>query len=153
MMPPHAPILFANIAVSTLMVILTVVLHFLGLMGLTHLMNRTRHRLGPKDSLFGQAALLVLVVLGIFLLHTIEIWIYAVLFLELNELKSFESALYYSTVTFAGLGYGDIVLSQKWRLVGAIEGANGVVMFAWSTAFLLSVTTRLRALEHTWHDS
>jgi hypothetical protein len=149
----HLTVLLANIAVSTCMVVLTVILHFLGLMGLTRLMNRTHHRLGHSESLFRQAALLVLVVLGIFLLHTIEIWIYALLYLELHELASFETALYYSTVTFVSLGYGDVVLSRNWRLLGAIEGANGVIMFAWSTAFLLSVTTRLRALEHTWHDS
>jgi len=42
--------------------------------------------------------------------------------------------------------YGDIVLSPKWRLISAIEGANGVILFAWSTAFLLTLN-RLNVLE------
>jgi hypothetical protein len=86
----------------------------------------------------------------VFALHTAEIWLYAALYLGLGELKTFEGALYFSTVTFASLGYGDIVLSPRWRVLSAIEAANGVILFAWSTAFFLSVTTRLRLLEHHW---
>jgi hypothetical protein len=53
-------------------------------------------------------------------------------------------------VTFTTLGYGDIVLEGNWRLFGAIEAGNGLILFGWSTAFLLSVTSRLRLLEHDW---
>lgn len=87
---------------------------------------------------------------GIFALHTVEIWLYAALYFILGELRSFETALYFSTVSFASVGYGDVVLSVRWRLVSAIEAANGVILFAWSTAFLLGVTGRLRLLEHEW---
>ena len=67
-----------------------------------------------------------------------------------RETRTFEEALYFSTVTFASLGYGDIVLSPRWRLVSAIEAANGVILFAWSTAFLLMITRRLMVVEHDW---
>jgi len=42
------------------------------------------------------------------------------------------------------------VLEGNWRLFGAIEAGNGLILFGWSTAFLLSVTSRLRLLEHDW---
>ena len=67
-----------------------------------------------------------------------------------GALPALEPALYFSTVTFVALGYGDIVLGPQWRMISAIEAANGVILIAWSTAFLFSVTARLRALEHTW---
>jgi voltage-gated potassium channel Kch len=98
----------------------------------------------------GSAALLLLVVFGLFAVHTVEIWLYAIVYIILGETGGFQDALYFSTTTFAALGYGDIVLSPKWRLLSAIEGANGVILFAWSTAFLLGVTTRLKTLEHAW---
>jgi hypothetical protein len=82
--------------------------------------------------------------------HTVEVWLYAVGYLAVGALHDLESALYFSTTSFTTLGYGDIVLNQKWRLVGAIEGANGLLLFGWSTAFLVSVTGRLRLLEHDW---
>jgi hypothetical protein len=94
--------------------------------------------------------LIVIVVLGIFVVHTVEIWLYAIVFLGIGAIGNFEAALYFSTVTFASLGYGDIVLSPDWRLFGAIEAANGLILLAWSTAFLLSLMSRLHALEHDW---
>jgi hypothetical protein len=48
------------------------------------------------------------------------------------------------------LGYGDVVLDRQWRLFGAIEGANGLLLFGWSTAFLFDIIRRLRTLEEGW---
>ena len=110
----------------------------------------TLRDLRAHDNALGQAALLVVVVFGIAGLHTIEIWLYAMVYLGLGALGSLEEAVYFSTVTFVTLGYGDIVLDKAWRLLSAIEAANGMILAAWSTAFLIAVTARLRALEHDW---
>ncbi|MEZ5960886.1 MAG: potassium channel family protein [Hyphomonadaceae bacterium] len=142
--------LIQNLAVASGMVALTVLTHFWGFILLTYLMRRGGKRLRPQESRSGQAMLILLVVFGIFGLHTLEIWFYAALYLLLGEARLLEEALYFSTVTFASLGFGDIVLSPKWRLLSAIEAANGVILFAWSTTFLLGVNTRLRLLEHDW---
>jgi hypothetical protein len=144
--------LFANLAVGSIMVGVTVLMHFWGLIGLTWLMGRHAARLRPRESQFGSAFLLLAVVFGIFALHTVEIWTYAALYQALGETSGFEEALYFSTVTFSALGFGDVVLSPHWRLLSAIEAANGVILFAWSTTFLLGVTTRLKLLEHAWLD-
>jgi hypothetical protein len=90
------------------------------------------------------------VVLGLVAIHSVEIWLYAAAFWAIGAVGDFETALYFSTVTFTTLGYGDIVLEGNWRLFGAIEAGNGLILFGWSTAFLLSVTSRLRLLEHDW---
>ena len=34
------------------------------------------------------------------------------------------------------LGYGDIVMSERWRLLGPLEAANGILMFGVSTAVM-----------------
>lgn len=149
-MPPETAQLIANLVVATGMVAATVLVHFWGLIFLTYLMRRGGQRLRPHTSHTRQAMLILMVVFGIFGLHTIDIWLYASLYLLLGEMQSLEQALYFSTVTFASLGFGGIVLSPRWRLVSAIEAANGVILFAWSTTFLLGVNTRLRLLEHEW---
>jgi len=89
-------------------------------------------------------------VIGLMLIHTVEVWLYASLYLAIGALKDLETAVYFSTTSFTTIGYGDVVLSEQWRLVGAIEGANGLLLFGWSTAFLFSVISRMRALEHDW---
>jgi len=139
-----------NLAAATFMVAITTLVHFFGLMALTRLMGGAHARLRTQAARLRQAGMILFAVFGIFALHTLEIWLYAALYRALGEVTSFEQALYFATVTFVSLGYGDIVLSEKWRVLSAIEGANGVILIAWSTAFLLTVTNRLKALEHDW---
>lgn len=143
-------ILAQNLALATFMVCSTVVVHFVGLMLLTWLLRRRGHHFRAHESLIGQGGLLVVVVLGLVAIHSVQIWLYALLYMALGVLTDVESALYFSTVSFSSLGYGDITLPVSWRLIGAIEGINGLLLIAWSTAFLLSVTMRLRTLEHDW---
>ena len=61
----------------------------------------------------------------------------------LGEFSDFATAFYHSMVNFASLGYGDIVMSERWRLLGAIEACNGVLMFGLSAGTMLSVMTFL----------
>ena len=62
--------------------------------------------------------------------------IWAVLFRLLGEFQDFPTALYHSGVNFVTLGYGDIVMSERWRLLGPLEAANGILMFGVSTAVM-----------------
>jgi voltage-gated potassium channel Kch len=54
-----------------------------------------------------------------------------------------QSALYFSAVTYTTTGYGDLVLPQEWRLVGAIEALTGILMCGWSTGFFFLVVSRM----------
>lgn len=141
-----------NLGVATSMVALTTLIHFFGLLRLTSLMGGVHSRLRPHEAAWRQAGMILLVVFGIFALHTMQVWCYAVLYRTLGEFGTFEQALYYSTVCFSTVGFGDVTPGVKWRLLGAIESVNGLVLIAWSTAFFMSVTTRLRLLEHDWHE-
>ncbi len=85
----------------------------------------------------------VLVVL--FVGHLVQVGIWALLFMQLGEFSNFETAFYHSTVNFASLGYGDIVMSEDWRLLGALEASNGVLMFGLSAGALLSIMSALFA--------
>jgi len=145
--------LLSNLGLSGAMVALTVTMHFWGLMLLTRMVSGGGRRLRAHEG-HGRAGLVVLLgVFGVFALHTSEIWAYAALYKALGEAGDFTDALYFSTTAFASLGFGDIVLSPRWRLISAIEAANGVILFAWSTAFLLALTRRLRIFDHDWLGS
>lgn len=139
-----------NLLLASAMVCATVVIHLCGLLLLMRLLRQRAHRFHTHDSVVGQGALILVVVLGIFAIHTTEIWLYALVFDLTGALPDFETALYFSTTNFSTLGYGDVTLPKDWRLFGSIEAANGLIMFGWSTAFLLSVIGRMRMLEHDW---
>lgn len=85
---------------------------------------------------------MIAIVLGLFTVHTAEIWFWAVVYLLTGTLQSFADALYFSTVTFSTIGYGDLVLSHDWRLLSALEGVSGFLLIGWSTAYLVAASTR-----------
>ncbi len=108
---------------------------------LINMMEDDTERLG-----FGfDTYIISVVVLMLFFGHLLQIAIWAAVFMYLQEFSDFYSAFYHSTVNFASLGYGDIVMSEKWRLLGALEACNGVLMFGLSAGTLLAVMTRLFA--------
>ncbi len=94
-------------------------------------------------SLSFNAYVLGIVLLMLFTGNMIQISVWAMLFFHLGEFGDFSTAFYHSAVNFGSLGYGDIVMSEKWRLLGALEASNGVLMFGLTAGTLLAVMTRL----------
>lgn len=82
------------------------------------------------------------VVIGVMLLLVIgnlsQVAIWALLFVFLGEFQHFYDAFYHSAVNFATLGYGDIVMSDQYKLLGPLEAINGVLMIGASTAALMA---------------
>ncbi len=72
-----------------------------------------------------------------------QVTIWAIVFYGSGEIEEFRQALYFSTVNFTTLGYGDIVLSADRAILGAMEAANGILMLGLSTSFLFSVLSFL----------
>ncbi len=137
-----------QLILATLMVLLTVGIHLVGLALLMRVL-RTHTRLFRRLQ-FMPLTLLLAATIGIFAIHTIEIWLFAALYLKLQAFGDFEEALYFSTVSYASIGYGDVLMPKDWRILGAIEGATGIIMLGWSTAFLVSLLTQLKLLGHDW---
>lgn len=75
--------------------------------------------------------------------HLLQFGSWALLFFLLGEFQDFQTAFYHSTVNFTSLGYGDIVMSPRWRLLGGLEAANGVLMLGLSGGAVLSTMSRL----------
>jgi Ion channel len=75
--------------------------------------------------------------------HLIEIAFWAVLFLICGEFSDFGTAYYHSAVNYTSLGYGDIVMSPAWRLLGPLETANGMLLFGVSTGMIFAIIQSL----------
>jgi hypothetical protein len=67
-----------------------------------------------------------------------QIAVWGGLFMLIGEFERYADAFYHSAVNFASLGYGDIVMSERFRLLGALEALNGVLMVGISAATLMS---------------
>ena len=131
--------------IGSALIAITVLIHAVGTTAwVRHLSNTHVGKTGWN----GRLAMLILVntALIVFALHTVEIVIWAVAYqalLPVNELASFEEAVYFSFVTFTTLGYGDITLSAGWRLLSGIEALNGILLVGWTTAMIFSVVQNI----------
>jgi hypothetical protein len=79
--------------------------------------------------------------------NLLQITLWAGLFFVCGEFEEFASAFYHSVVNFSTLGYGDLVMSKGRRLLGALEAANGVLMFGLTTSFLFLIVSELATRE------
>lgn len=138
--------LFLQFAVSTLMVVICVVLHGLGLFSLSAALRSetTIERLRRIDPLSLRGSIFTLsIVLAMIALHGIEIWLFAIAFLGLGAVAGLEEALYFSTISYSTVGYSDIHITTPWRLVGAFESILGMFLIGWSTAFFFRMLGRI----------
>lgn len=139
-----------QLIIGCFMISLTVIIHAIALDKLVNLLEK----FGPYTyRIFTQSwkmPLMVITVLGVFLAHILQIWLWAILFmtLEPNILPDLESALYFSTSSFTTVGFGDVYLDKEWRLLSSFEAANGFILFGWSTAFIFEIISKLYKDEH-----
>ena len=93
---------------------------------------------GPRTRIRGsmRALFVAAVILVMFLASVIETWLWATLYVAAGALDSWEEAVYFSTVTFSTLGFGDVTLEPPWRLLSAFQAVNGLILFGWTTALV-----------------
>ncbi len=131
--------MFIQLFIGSLLIVACVVNHALCLEFLLRRVKNASPKWDLKLPRFGHVIIMIIVVLGLFLTHTIEAWIWAAFYWFIGESSSLSEAVYFSTVTITTLGYGDIILSEKWRLTSALQAVSGILLFGWSTAFLVNV--------------
>lgn len=83
------------------------------------------------------------IVLLMFYVSLVEVLLWAGVYLWLDAIDGLEKAVYFSMVTFTTLGYGEIVLDERYRLLASFEAANGIIMFGWTTAIVLAAVQRI----------
>jgi len=139
---PHIATLLP-LAVGASAVVCTIFLHALVVSATVNLVRHERTRSRVGTSVWIHIALVGRVVLFAFVAHLLEIAVWAVLFLLCGEFPEFGTAYYHSAVNYTSLGYGDVIMTPSWRLLGPLEAANGVLMFGVSTAIIFAVIQRL----------
>ena len=134
--------MLANLAMGCLLITVCVLCHTGGLMVLGARTAGFARTLGLHDNDLGRSLTMTGSVLGIFALHTAEVWIWACAYSVLGTTVSFNEALDLSTAMFATVGYGSVPVPAAWRLLTALEGIAGFILIGWSTAYLVGVSTR-----------
>ena len=139
----HQIAILFPLAVGAGAVLCTILIHALAL-GATVNFVRYERRLGRAGAgALIDLAIVTLVISFAFVAHLVGIALWAVLFVICGEFQEFGNAYYHSAVNYTTLGYGDLLLTPSWRLLGPLEAANGALMFGVSTAMVFAVIQRL----------
>jgi hypothetical protein len=72
-------------------------------------------------------------------LHGVEAAFWAAAYLWLGALGSPQAAILYSVDAMSTRGASGLTLQPHWQMMGALEAANGMLLFGISTAFIFSV--------------
>jgi hypothetical protein len=139
----HRIAILIPLVVGLCAVLSTISIHALALIATVNFVRHER-RLGRAGSSFWiDVAIVALAMLFGLVAHLIEIALWAVLFVICGEFPDFGTAYYHSAVNYSTLGYGDLIMTPAWRLLGPLEAANGMLMFGVSTAMIFAVIQRL----------
>jgi hypothetical protein len=109
---------------------------------------RQMRRVKPED--YSQAGIrpLLIAMIAMMLGTFVQVGLWGGLFVVLGEFAELYDAVYHSAVNFASLGYGDIVMSKDWKLLGPLEAINGVLMLGMSAAALMVILQQLIKLRY-----
>jgi hypothetical protein len=143
--PPHSqpPVILIPWRSGMVAVACTIMIHALAVGAIVSFVRHER-RLGRAGASFWiDVAIVSAAIAFAFAAHLVEILLWSVLFMMCGEFTEFSSAFDHSAVHYTTLGYGDVVMTPSWRLLGPLEAADGMLMFGVSTAVIFAVIQRL----------
>lgn len=132
-----------ELAVAAGFVLLMVVIHSIGLIGISRMLRLNDDRLKEQEMNARAIVLMAQLGLTIFILHLVEIAVFAAFYLWVGGVETLEEAIHYSASTYATLGAPSEYFPIEWRLIGALEALIGFVLIGWSTAFMVSTMRKL----------
>jgi hypothetical protein len=132
--------MLSRILIAACLVGATVTIHATGL---ALVLERVWHSTARPETRFWQITwLLIRIAWFLIVLHLFEIAVWALFFWWQQCLPDAESSFYFSGVTYATLGYGDLLLPKEWRLFGPVEALTGTLMCGLSIAFFFAVLSK-----------
>jgi hypothetical protein len=139
----HQVAIATPLAVGAGAVLCTIFIHAMALGATVNFFRRER-RLGRAGMRYLIDLIIVVLIMSFaFVAHVIEIGVWALLFMICGEFQEFGAAYYHSAVNYTTLGYGDVIMTSSWKLLGPLEAADGSLMFGVTTAMIFAVILRL----------
>jgi hypothetical protein len=125
-----------RILFASLLVVITVTIHSLGLALILRLLWHRPPSRNPR--LLRITWLFVRIINWVLAVHILEIALWGLFFWWQKCFPDARSSFYFSGVTYTTIGYGDLVLPKEWQMFGPLEGQIGILMCGASTAFLFA---------------
>jgi hypothetical protein len=139
----HRIVMLIPLLVGACVVLCTIFIHGLAVIATVSFVRRETNRGRTGRSFWIDLTVVAQAMFFALMAHLAEIALWAVLFIFCGEFSEFETAYYHSAVNYTTLGYGDLIMSPSWRLLGPLEAADGCLMFGVSTAIVFAIVQML----------
>jgi len=116
-----------------------VVIHSATLVNFSAWLITKRPELGQRRAMLRYTIVLIMAFFVLIILHLTETAIWGAFYFWRGLFPDFETSLYFSLGSYTTIGYGDVVLPQRWRMLGGIEGLSGVLLCGLSAAFIFAL--------------
>ena len=139
------------ILIGTLMMALTIAIHAFASARWLDFLGKWHARKRPASQHEHLLWSILSTAMVLLVMHIVEANLWAILYWNLPShagLESFRETVYFSMVSFSGLGYGDVILSPEWGLLGPIQSMTGITVFAITTAIVIAVIQRFWKRSH-----
>jgi len=133
---------------SLALIAATIAMHVTGVVLLANVSERVKAKLPQLDLSYLSSvpismALIVGVALCLALLHGFEAIVWALSYVHLGAFPTLASATLYSLDSMTSRGGSGLAVQEQWRMMGAAEAADGMLLFGISTAFVFAVMARI----------
>ena len=145
--------MLSELTLAFVVVAVCVVIHTAGLVGAAEWLIDRRERFELRSGMTLFSLYLILVFSVVTGLHLMETAVWAAVYQWWGLFPDYETSLYFSLGSYTTIGYGDVLLPQKWRLLGAVEGISGVLLCGLSTAFIFVIVNALLEIRTKSSDS
>ena len=150
--------MLTEISIALVIVFFCLLVHMAGVLLMAEWLLQHRQYFERSGARIHFSMLMIGLICGIMLLHVGESSIWAAFYYTSELFQDFETSLYFSLVSYTAIGYGDVVLPQKWRLLGAIQGVSGVLLCGLSAAFIFAVMNamfkaRMQQQQSRWQST
>jgi hypothetical protein len=116
------------------LIALTIAMHSIVLVFIALVLARLRRRVAHSN--LGHRPMVWLVILGVAatggalaFLHASEMAIWAISYVSIGAMGSWTDAVLYSIDSMTTRGASNLEVAEEWRLMGALEAADGMLLF------------------------
>jgi hypothetical protein len=122
------------------LIVLTVVMHVIGLGFIIERVIGVADRAAEHRRFMPMFVTVMCVTAALAtLLHGIEAATWGLAYRLLGALPDNRTAMLYSLSAITSYGHAELFLENKWKLMGALEALNGMLLFGLTTAFLFAM--------------
>jgi voltage-gated potassium channel len=141
------PDLARELLVAAGMAAAMVLVHMIGLTSLVRLTQFHLEHLRTPWLAVDRLLVPLTLVMALFLLHSLEVFAYALTYMGEAVTRTWTDALYLSAGAYSTAGWAELHVPERWRLLAAFEAVNGMLLMGWSTAFLFQTLHRILQTE------